>query len=77
MVGTAVKLLEVIDIRESAQLHRSRQRTRVAVHELTGSAIGGCLPRHRHEGLLKFLRIIDREIPEPLQIHLILDQKLN
>ncbi len=40
---------------------------------LTGKVIGQCLPRHRHEELLKFLAAIDREVPKGLQIHLILD----
>ena len=35
--------------------------------------IGQCLPRHRHIEFLKFLRTIDREVPEGLEIHLILD----
>ena len=44
-----------------------------ALDVLTGSVIGECLPRHRHIEFLKFLRIIDREVPKGLQIHLILD----
>jgi transposase len=44
-----------------------------ALDVLSGSVIGECLPRHRHEEFLKFLRIIDREVPKRLQIHLILD----
>lgn len=44
-----------------------------ALDVLTGSVIGQCLPRHRHIEFLKFLRIIDREVPQGLQIHLILD----
>jgi len=44
-----------------------------ALDVLTGSVIGECLPRHRHEEFLKFLRTIDREVPKRLQIHLILD----
>ncbi|MCA1678287.1 MAG: IS630 family transposase, partial [Actinobacteria bacterium] len=44
-----------------------------ALDVLTGSVIGQCLPRHRHEELLKFLRTIDREVPKGLQVHLILD----
>ncbi len=44
-----------------------------ALDVLTGSVIGQCLPRHRHIEFLKFLRIIDREVPKGLQIHLILD----
>jgi hypothetical protein len=32
-----------------------------------------CLPRHRHGEFLRFLRVIDRQIPKGLQIHLIPD----
>ena len=39
----------------------------------TGRVIGECLPRHRHEEFLAFLRTIDREVPKGLAIHLILD----
>jgi transposase len=44
-----------------------------ALDVLTGSVIGQCLPRHRHTEFLKFLRTIDKEVPNGLQIHLILD----
>ena len=44
-----------------------------ALNVLTGMVIGQCLPRHRHQEFLKFLRTIDREVPKGLQIHLILD----
>ena len=44
-----------------------------ALDVLTGSVIGQCLPRHRHIEFLKFLRTIDREVPNRLRIHLILD----
>jgi transposase len=44
-----------------------------ALDVLTGRVIGDCLPRHRHIEFLKFLRMIDREVPKGLQIHLILD----
>ena len=44
-----------------------------ALNVLTGVVIGQCLPRHRHEEFLKFLRTIDREVPEGLAVHLILD----
>ena len=40
---------------------------------LTGAVIGQCLPRHRHEELLKFLTTIDRATPKGLDVHLILD----
>jgi transposase len=44
-----------------------------ALDVLSGQIIGQCLPRHRHEEFLKFLRTIDRQVPNGLQIHLILD----
>ncbi len=44
-----------------------------ALDVLTGSVIGQCLPRHRHTEFLRFLNTIDREVPQGLQVHLILD----
>ena len=44
-----------------------------ALDVLTGTVIGQCLPRHRHTEFLKFLRTIDREVPEALAVHLICD----
>lgn len=44
-----------------------------ALDVLTGQVIGQCLPRHRHEEFLKFLRTIDREVPDELAVHLVLD----
>ena len=44
-----------------------------ALDVLTGKVIGQCLPRHRHEEFLIFLKTIDAEVPKNLQVHLILD----
>src|SRR5512143_109636 len=44
-----------------------------ALNVLTGAVIGQCLPRHRHDEFLVFLRRIQREVPRGLQVHLILD----
>lgn len=44
-----------------------------ALDVLTGKVIGSCMPRHRHQEFLKFLRTIDREVPKGLAIHMILD----
>jgi transposase len=44
-----------------------------ALSTLDGSVIGQCLPRHRHQEFLKFLRTLDRELPRELDLHLILD----
>ncbi len=39
----------------------------------TGQVFGQCRKRHRHEEFLAFLRLIDREVPAELDIHLVLD----
>jgi transposase len=44
-----------------------------ALSMLDGSVIGQCLPRHRHQEFLKFLRTLDRAFPPGLDLHLILD----
>jgi transposase len=44
-----------------------------ALDVLTGKVIGQCLPRHRHEEFLAFLKTIDAEVPRGLRVHLILD----
>lgn len=44
-----------------------------ALDAATGKVIGQCLPKHRHQEFLKFLRTIDREVPDHLAVHLIVD----
>ena len=44
-----------------------------AFNVLDGQVIGECLPRHRHQEFLKFLRKIDRETPPALELHLLVD----
>jgi len=44
-----------------------------ALNVLEGKVIGQCLPRHRHQEFLKFLRQLDREFPKEIQLHLIID----
>lgn len=44
-----------------------------ALDVLTGSLIGSCMDKHRHEEFLKFLRTIDGEVPKTLAVHMILD----
>ena len=44
-----------------------------ALDVLTGTVIGQCLPRHRHDKFLRFLRKIDRSVPKGLELHLIVD----
>ena len=44
-----------------------------ALNTLDGKVIGSCLPRHRHQEFLRFLRLIDRQTPKGLALHLIVD----
>ena len=44
-----------------------------ALNVLDGQVIGECHSRHRHQEWLKFLRRLDREFPQDLQLHLVMD----
>ena len=44
-----------------------------ALDVATGKVIGSCLPKHRHNEFLKFLKTIESEVPAGLDVHLILD----
>jgi len=44
-----------------------------ALNVATGKVIGECLPRHRHQEFLRFLRAIDRGTPKSLDLHLVVD----
>jgi transposase len=44
-----------------------------ALSTLDGKVIGSCMPRHRHQEWLRFLKQIDRETPVVKEIHLIAD----
>jgi len=44
-----------------------------ALNVLDGQVIGECLPRHRHQEFLRFLKRLDREFPTDLILHLVLD----
>ncbi|MGZ4978541.1 MAG: IS630 family transposase [Methylobacter sp.] len=41
------------------------------VHE--GTVIGECLPKHRHDEFLKFLKTLDKRTDKTLDVHLIID----
>jgi len=44
-----------------------------ALNMLDGQVIGKCLPRHRGEKFIKFLKKLDEETPAELDLHLIVD----
>ncbi len=44
-----------------------------ALNVLDGTVIGTCMNRHRHTEYLRFLRQLDRETPQGLELHLIVD----
>lgn len=44
-----------------------------ALSMLDGRVIGDCMPRHRHQEFIRFLKKIDNETPAGLDLHLIVD----
>jgi transposase len=44
-----------------------------ALNTLDGNLVATCMPRHRHQEWLKFLRLIDQQTPVDKQLHLIVD----
>ena len=44
-----------------------------ALDVATGKVIGECMPRHRHQEFLRFLRTINRQTPKHLDLHLVVD----
>ena len=53
---------------------RNGTTTLFAALELAqGKVVGQCYQRHRHQELLKFLRRLDQQFPEPVVLHLVMD----
>jgi transposase len=44
-----------------------------AMVTLDGRVIGDCMPRHRHQEFIRFLKTIDIETPPEMDLHLIVD----
>ena len=44
-----------------------------ALNVLDGKVIGDCMPRHRHQEFIRFLKRIDQETPSGLNLHIIVD----
>ena len=44
-----------------------------ALNTLDGTVISTCMPRHRHQEWLKFLKLINKETPKDKELHLIVD----
>lgn len=44
-----------------------------ALNVAEGKLIGECMPRHRHQEWIKFLKLIDANTPADLDLHLIVD----
>ena len=44
-----------------------------ALNTLTGDIIGQCMKRHRHQEFLAFLRAVEKQTPQELDLHLIVD----
>ena len=54
-------------------LRRGTTTLFAALSMLDGKVIGDCMPRHRHQEFLRFLKKIDSETPPELDLHLIVD----
>jgi transposase len=44
-----------------------------ALNTFDGTVIGTCMPRHRHQEWLRFLKLIDSKTPKDKDLHLIVD----
>lgn len=44
-----------------------------ALNLASGQVIADLTPRHRAAEFIRFLRLIDREVPEGLEVHVVLD----
>lgn len=44
-----------------------------ALSMLDGKVIGDCMPRHRHQEFIRFLKKVDTETPAGMNLHLIVD----
>jgi transposase len=44
-----------------------------ALEMAEGKLIGSCMPRHRHQQWIKFLKLIDQQTPAGMDLHLIAD----
>jgi len=54
-------------------LRRGTTTLFAALSMLDGKVIGDCMPRHRHQEFLRFLKKINSETPPELDLHLIVD----
>ena len=54
-------------------LRRGTTTLFAALELAEGRLIGTCMPRHRHQEWIKFLRLIDEKTPPKLDLHLIVD----
>jgi transposase len=63
-----------IPARQTHDYHRHGTTTLfAALSLLDGKVIGECMPRHRSEEFIKFLRCIDHQTPGDLDLHLVVD----
>lgn len=44
-----------------------------ALNVFTGEVIGECKPRHRHQEFLSFLKTVEKQTPEDMELHVIVD----
>ena len=56
-------------------MHQRKSLTNLfaALNTIDGKVIGDCMPLHRHQEFIRFLRRIDQETPKEFELHLIVD----
>ena len=63
-----------LPVRQTHDYKRNRTTTLfAALSMLDGKVIGDCMPRHRHQEFIRFLKLIDAETPHDLALHSIVD----
>src|SRR3954453_2635271 len=71
------KSLPIYPGRRATMTHDSKRNGTTtlfaALDMLEGRLIGQCMPRHRHQEFIRFLKQIDAETPPELDLHLIVD----
>jgi len=74
------RIQPILPLRPGIPARQSHDYTRhgtttlfAALSMLDGTVIGDCMPRHRHQEFIRFLKKIDAETPPELDLHLIVD----
>ena len=62
-----------VERRTHDYMHHGTTTLFAALDIATGEVIGQCFPRHRSREFLKFLRTLEVQVPDDLDVHLVMD----